>query len=180
MPFDDRGKAPSGKRFQQTAEHRILIAHAKHFFLSLFNQKDTTKPRWRLACSHNSLTHSRTALRLRGMTIEREDTNDRGFRQATTAVPLIRNEAALKAWPGQAAEARRRWSRICRSIDPHHHFLGHPAARPLPAAGAAGRHWRGAQHCLHGLPRMPLEYRKDGPAEMAPIGEVDSSTASPR
>src|SRR5882724_11551708 len=58
MSFDDRGKAPSWNRFQQIAEHRILVAHAKHSFLSLFNQKDTTKPRSRLACSHNSLTRS--------------------------------------------------------------------------------------------------------------------------
>jgi hypothetical protein len=58
MPFDDRRKASSGKRFQQIAKHRILVAHAKPSFLSLFNQKDTTKPRWRLACSHNSLTRS--------------------------------------------------------------------------------------------------------------------------
>src|SRR6202040_3346085 len=58
MSCDDRGKAPSWNRFQQTAEHRIFVAHAKHSFLSLFNQKDTTKPRWRLACSHNSLTRS--------------------------------------------------------------------------------------------------------------------------
>ena len=43
--FDDRGKAPSWNRFQQTAEHRILVVHAKHSFLSLFNQKDTTKPK---------------------------------------------------------------------------------------------------------------------------------------
>ena len=58
MAFDDRRKAPSGKRFQQIAKHRILVAHAKLSFLSLFNQKDTSKPRWRLACSHNSLTRS--------------------------------------------------------------------------------------------------------------------------
>ena len=58
MPVGDRGKAPSWKRFQQTAEHRILVAHAKPSFLSLFNQKDTTKPRWRLACPHNWLIRS--------------------------------------------------------------------------------------------------------------------------
>ena len=58
VPPDNRRKAPSRNRFQQIAKHRILIAHAKYSFLSLFNQKVTTKPRWRLACSRKQLTHS--------------------------------------------------------------------------------------------------------------------------
>ena len=58
VALDNRRKATPRHRFDQAAEHRILIAHAKHSILSLFNQKDTTKPRWRLACSRNPLTHS--------------------------------------------------------------------------------------------------------------------------
>ena len=58
VPPDNRRKAPSRNRFQQIAKHRILIANAKYSFLSLFNQKVTTKPRWRLACSRKQLTHS--------------------------------------------------------------------------------------------------------------------------
>src|SRR5215469_2589351 len=58
VPLDNLHEPPSWNRFQQTAEHRILIAHAKHSFLSLFNQKVTTKPRWRLACSRKLLIHS--------------------------------------------------------------------------------------------------------------------------
>jgi hypothetical protein len=58
VPFDNRRKPPPGKRFQQIAEHCILVAHAKLSFLSLVNQKDTAKPRRCLACSYYLSIHS--------------------------------------------------------------------------------------------------------------------------
>ena len=50
--FDDGGKAPPRKRFEQIPQHGILMVHAKLSFLSLATQKDTAKPRRCLACSY--------------------------------------------------------------------------------------------------------------------------------
>src|ERR1700740_1276991 len=66
VPLHDRREAPPRKHFQQIAEHRILIVHAKLSILSLINQKDTAKPRRRLACSYHQSIFPRTALRERG------------------------------------------------------------------------------------------------------------------
>ncbi len=69
VPFvalHDRCEAPPRKHFQQIAEHRILIAHAKLSFLNLVNQKDTAKPRRCLACKLLNRPIPRTALRFYG------------------------------------------------------------------------------------------------------------------
>src|SRR6516164_9815552 len=63
VPLHDRREAPPRKRFQQIAEHRIFIAHAKLSILSLINQKDIAKPRRRLACNYYQSIFPRTALR---------------------------------------------------------------------------------------------------------------------
>ena len=66
VAFDNRCKSAARHRFHQTAEHRILVAHAKLSILSLVNQKDTAEPRRRLACSYYQSIIPRTALRFRG------------------------------------------------------------------------------------------------------------------
>jgi len=66
VPLHDRREAPPRKHFQQIAEHRIFIAHAKLSILSLINQKDIAKPRRRLARNYYQSIFPRTALHRRG------------------------------------------------------------------------------------------------------------------
>jgi len=99
-----------------------------------------------------------------GMTIEREDTMT-GDSTGDYRGPAYRNEAALKAWLGKRPSEAALEPDL-PIIDPHHHFW-----EPRSAAATCCRScWptlAGAQHCLHGLPRMPLDVpqgwpRRDG------------------
>src|SRR6202008_2786161 len=89
VPLHDRREAPPRKHFQQIAEHRILIVHAKLSILSLINQKDTAKPRRRLACSYHQSIFPRTALPSMG---EGRDGGEREYAD----VPGFRKSASLE------------------------------------------------------------------------------------
>src|ERR1700739_2261766 len=83
-----------------------------------------------------------------------------------------RNDDELKAWLGKGPREAVREPRL-RIIDPHHHFWDTPPRGryllPELLADIDGGHNVVATVFLE----CRSMYRKDGPAEMAPVGEVE-------
>ena len=84
-----------------------------------------------------------------------------------------RNPADLEAW----LEKRPREAALEPESADHRSapsFLGHAAARPLFAARIAGRYGGGGHNIVSTVfLECRAMYRKDGPREMAPVGEVE-------
>ena len=84
-----------------------------------------------------------------------------------------RNDAELKAWLAKRPRRGGAWSRSLPIIDPHHHFWDTPQRGryllPELLADIGGGHNIVATVFLE----CRSMYRKDGPAEMAPVGEVE-------
>jgi len=88
----------------------------------------------------------------------------------------VRDDATLKAWLAKRTEAV--LEPELPIIDPHHHFWDQPHRGryllPELLADIGGGHNIVSTVFLE----CRAMYRKDGPREMAALGEVDSSTAS--